>query len=101
VAHLRLRVAGCLQRQTEVKADHQSLLHAGSDVAAAVVEAHAYAYVYKAVAPSAKHGVNHIVPLRLAGESLGVLGSAQLATAGGSSSCIMLLTEDSTITMQL
>lgn len=65
------------------------------------MEAHAYAYIYRAVAPSAKHGVNYIVPLRLTGESLGVLGSTQFATNDGGSSCIMLLTEDSTVTIQL
>ena len=77
------------------------MLIAGSDVAAAIVEGHAYAYVYKAVAPSAKHGLNQIVPLRLPGDSLGVLGSLHFGTADSSSnSCIMLLTEDSTITFQ-
>jgi hypothetical protein len=77
------------------------MLFAGIDVAAAIVEGHEYAYVYKAVAPSAKHGLNQIVPLRLPGDSLGVLGSMHSATGdSSSSSCIMLLTESSTITFQ-
>lgn len=80
--------------------EQHASLSAGSDVAASIVEAHAYAYVYKAVAPKVNTGANLIVPLRLATETLGVLGT-RMAAAKGGGSCVMLLTEESIITIRL
>lgn len=74
----------------------------GSVAAAVIVEAHAYAYVYKAVAPKEMTGKNLIIPLRLGTETMGVLGMRILAVSGGSGgSRAMLLTEDAVITVSL
>lgn len=75
---------------------------AGSDAAAVIVEAHAYAYVYKAVAPKEMTGKNLIIPLRLGTETMGVLGMRILTAGSGSGgSRAMLLTEDAVITVSL
>ena len=68
-------------------------------MAAAIVEAHAYAYIYKTVAPKAQVGSNLIAPLGISADTLGVLGTS--LSTGPSGSRLMLLTEDSIMTLSM
>ena len=74
---------------------------ADASMAAAVVEGHQYAYVYKAVAQKQPYGSNLIVQLGLAPDSLGVLGRTSLMSMGGGGSRLMLLSEDAITTISV
>lgn len=63
-----------------------------SGIAAAIVEAHAYAFLYKKTAPGDTSGANSIQPLGLSQESMGVLGAVLLPGHGHST--LVVLTQD-------
>ena len=76
------------------------VLCAGDEVAAAIVEAHAYAFLYRAVAAGGRKGRNAVLQLGLPTEGLGVLGAALLPAAAPSGSALLVLTETAVHTLR-
>lgn len=76
------------------------LLRAGAAVAAAIVEAHAYAFLYRAVAAGGRAGSNAILRLGLPPEGLGVMGAAMLPTSAQGGSTLLVLTENAVHTFK-